>query len=201
MIALLSGIIRHKKAPHLIIECAGVGYEVEATLTAFSTLPAIDEVATIYTHLSIRDDAHVLFGFATLAERDLFRVLIKVNGIGPKMGIAILSGMDANELAAVIGAEDATALTRLPGIGKKTAERLIVELKDKFKQFEVSTSEKSGASSPTAVANRDKHDAVDALVQLGYKLAEAEKMIELVYQPELDSGELIRLALQAKLKR
>lgn len=200
MIARLNGIIRHKKAPYLIIECAGVGYEVEATLTAFAQLPAVDEQATIYTHLAIRDDAHVLFGFATLAERDLFRVLIKVNGIGPKMGIAILSGMNADELAAVIRAEDATALTRLPGIGKKTAERLIVELKDKFKHIETATTTTTGEVIVNA-GGQDKSDATDALVQLGYKLAEAEKMVETVYQPDKESGELIRLALQAKLKR
>lgn len=201
MIALLKGVIRHKKAPNLIIECAGVGYEVEATLTAFSTLPDIGEEAILYTHLSIRDDAHVLFGFASLEERDLFRILIKVSGIGPKMAIAILSGMDAGELAQVISAEDATALTRLPGIGKKTAERLIVELKDKFKQFAIATGEGTVINSPAPAANSQKTDAVDALIQLGYKAAEAEKMVAAVYQSDIDSGELIRLALQAKLKR
>lgn len=201
MIALLRGVIRHKKAPNLIIECAGIGYEVEATLTAFSTLPDIDEEATLYTHLSIRDDAHVLFGFASLEERDLFRILIKVSGIGPKMAIAILSGMDAGELAQVISAEDATALTRLPGIGKKTAERLIVELKDKFKQFAIATGEGTVINSPAPATNSQKTDAIDALIQLGYKAAEAEKMVTAVYQSDVDSGELIRLALQAKLKR
>lgn len=198
MIARLHGIIRHKKAPYLIIECAGIGYEVEATLTAFAQLPAVDEKTTIYTHLSIRDDAHVLFGFATLAERDLFRILIKVNGIGPKMAIAILSGMNADELAGVINAEDSIALTRLPGIGKKTAERLIVELKDKFKHIETTT---TTVNIPTHSGGSDKNDAVDALVQLGYKSTEAEKMVDSIYQPDVNGGELIRLALQAKLKR
>ncbi len=198
MIALLNGIIRHKKAPHLIIECAGVGYEVEATLTAFTQLPEVNQSATLYTHLSIRDDAHVLFGFATLAERDLFRVLIKVNGIGPKMGLAILSGMTASELGQVIANQDTLALTRLPGIGKKTAERLMIELKDKFPAL--TTDDSAGELSNTA-EGQAKNDAVDALVQLGYKPAEAEKMVESVYQPDSDSGELIRHALQAKLKR
>ncbi len=197
MIALLTGVLRHKKAPYLIIECAGVGYEVEATLTAFAKLPNIDETATLYTHLSIRDDAHVLFGFASLAERDLFRTLVKVNGIGPKMAVAILSGMNADELATVIRNEDAVALTRLPGIGKKTAERLIVELKDKFKGLEHLPSNENSQ----LTAGQNKGDAVDALTQLGYKINEAEKMVEAVYQSQLDSGELIRLALQAKLKR
>lgn len=199
MIALLNGVIRHKKAPYLIIECGGVGYEVEATLTAFANLPALDENATIFTHLSIRDDAHVLFGFASLSERDLFRTLIKVNGIGPKMGIAILSGMNPDELASVIAAEDSTALTKLPGIGKKTAERLVVELKDKFKHHQHDNHSDAAAIAPPA--GSIKSDALDALVQLGYKAAEAEKMVEAVYHSELDSGALIRLALQAKLKR
>ncbi len=199
MIGLLNGIVRYKKAPHLIIECGGVGYEVEATMTAFSSLPKIDEQGTIFTHLSIRDDAHVLFGFASLAERDLFRLLIKVSGIGPKMGVVILSGMDPETLASVIAAEDSQALTKLPGIGKKTAERLIVELKDKFKQLDnFSGSEDKSETTSTVHA---KSDAADALVALGYKPVEAEKMVELVYQPEIDSESLIRLALQAKIKR
>ncbi|PIE46134.1 MAG: Holliday junction branch migration protein RuvA [Gammaproteobacteria bacterium] len=198
MIALLTGTIRYKKAPYLIIECAGVGYEVEATMTAFSNLPAIDQQTTLYTHLSIRDDAHVLFGFASLEERDLFRMLIKVNGIGPKMGIVILSGMNPSELATVIAAEDSISLTKLPGIGKKTAERLIVELKDKFKQLHVTM---PGVDHTASVESSHKHDAVDALTALGYKTAEAEKMVDWVYRPELDSEKLIRLALQAKMKR
>lgn len=200
MIALLHGTIRHKKAPYLILECSGVGYEIEVTLTAFANLPAVDEITTLFTHLAIRDDAHILFGFADLAERDLFRTLIKVNGIGPKMGIAILSGMNSDELAAVIAAEDSIALTKLPGIGKKTAERLVVELKDKFKHHDRSVSVVADTVNTTGAANT-KHDALDALVQLGYKFSESEKMVEAVYQTDLDSGTLIRLALQAKLKR
>lgn len=197
MIALLHGMVRHKKAPFLIIECSGVGYEVETTLTAFAKLPDINEKTIIYTHLSIRDDAHVLFGFASLNERDLFRVLIKVSGIGPKMAIAILSGMNPDELAGVIAAEDSTALTKLPGIGKKTAERLIVELKDKFKHTTLTT---SNSGTPGHTDRQTKNDAIEALVQLGYKTNEAEKMVESVYQADINSSELIRLALQAKLK-
>lgn len=198
MIGLLNGIVRHKKAPHLIIECAGVGYEVEATMTAFANLPPLGEQATLYTHLSIRDDAHVLFGFARLEERDLFRLLIKVNGIGPKMGIVILSGMNPNELAAVIAAEDSSALTQLPGIGKKTAERLIVELKDKFQSMSLSD---DVSLTNDIVAGHAKRDAVEALTMLGYKNAEAEKMVDAVYVSDVDSEVLIRQALQAKMKR
>lgn len=196
MIGLLNGIIRHKKAPNLLIECGGIGYEIEATLTAFSQLPAVNEQAVIYTHLSIRDDAHVLFGFASLEERDLFRVLIKVNGIGPKMGIAILSGMNPQELAAIIAAEDSVALTKLPGIGKKTAERLVVELKDKFKH--IST---EGVTAPSGISSNHSLEAAEALVTLGYKLSDAEKMVAAIFDDAHDSETLIRLALQAKMKR
>ena len=198
MIGLLSGIIRHKKVPYLIIECAGIGYEVEATMSAFSNLPNLGEYFTIYTHLSIRDDAHVLFGFVSLEERDLFRTLIKVNGIGPKMGVMILSGMSPQELATVISAEDSASLTRLPGIGKKTAERLVVELKDKFKNF---TSESLAGHEKTIVSNNSVlFEAIDALVALGYKSSEAEKMVKSVNALDLDSEALIRKALQAKMK-
>lgn len=198
MIGLLNGILRHKKAPHLILECSGVGYEVEATLTAFSNLPAINESATLYTHLSIRDDAHVLFGFDSLEERDLFRVLIKVNGIGPKMGIVILSGMNPSELAAVIAAEDSQALTQLPGIGKKTAERLIIELRDKFQSINLSEAAPQAVDS---LQSNTKKDAVEALTMLGYKMPEAEKMVEAVYEADVDSEIIIRQALKAKIKR
>lgn len=197
MIAQLRGIIRYKKAPYVIIECGGIGYEVETTLTAFSNLPAVDESAILYTHLSIREDAHVLFGFASLEERNLFRLLTKVNGIGPKMGIAILSGMNPQELAAVIAAEDSAALTKLPGIGKKTAERLIVELKDKFKNFAENLT-----SSPSSQSNNHHgQEAIDALIALGYKVGEANKMVDAVYQDDTNSETLIRQALQAKMKR
>ncbi len=199
MIGLLTGIIRYKKAPMLMIECSGVGYEVEATMTTFANLPSAETPTTIYTHLSIRDDAHVLFGFSSIEERDLFRILIKVNGIGPKMGIVILSGMNPAELAAVITSEDTAALTKLPGIGKKTAERLVVELKDKFKQLALPLSKDSAQAPPLAASV--SAEAVDALVALGYKQSEAEKMIEAVYEAESDSESLIRRALQAKMRR
>lgn len=198
MIGLLNGIIRYKKAPHLMLECGGVGYEIEATMTAFAKLPTLNEQTTLYTHLSIRDDAHVLFGFASLEERDLFRLLIKVNGIGPKMGIVILSGMNPNELAAVIAAEDSGALTQLPGIGKKTAERLIVELKDKFQAM--SLADETPQSDAVQVGHA-KRDAIEALTMLGYKNVEAEKMVAAVYVSGVDSEVLIRQALQAKMKR
>lgn len=194
MIGLLSGTVRYKKAPYLMIECAGVGYELEVTMNAFSQLPEIGGNTTVYTHLSIREDAHVLFGFADLEERDLFRILIKVSGIGPKMGIAILSGMNAAELASVIAAQDSVTLTKLPGIGKKTAERLVVELKDKFKHL----SQLPHVGEHHCAISHVVEDAVAGLIALGIKPQTAEKMIAAVYQENSDSATLIRHALQSK---
>ncbi|PID65923.1 MAG: Holliday junction branch migration protein RuvA [Gammaproteobacteria bacterium] len=192
MIGLLSGTIRYKKAPYLVIECGGVGYEVEATMNAFAQLPEIGGQAVLYTHLSVREDAHVLFGFSDWQERDLFRVLIKVSGIGPKMGIAILSGMSVPELASAITAQDSVSLTKLPGIGKKTAERMVVELKDKLTAMATLPSADGAAPSVSQVAE----DAVAGLVALGIKPQMAEKMIAAVYQEGSDSATLIRYALQ-----
>ncbi len=195
MIGLLKGRLCYKKAPALMIECAGVGYEVEAALSVFNDLPALGQEVSVFTHLSIREDAHVLFAFSSLEERDLFRILIKVSGIGPKLGLLIVSGMSPAELSETISSENAAALTQLPGIGKKTAERLIVELKDKFKNIVIAESD-----APKGSAVSVKVEAVDALVALGYKSAEAEKMIAAVYQSGMHSEDLIRQALQAKLR-
>lgn len=196
MIGLLTGKLRYKKAPVLIIECGGVGYEVEAALSVFNHLPVMGEETTVFTHLSIREDAHVLFAFSSMEERDLFRILIKVNGIGPKLGLLIVSGMSPADLSETIRLENTTALTQLPGIGKKTAERLIVELKDKFKNIAIETEQSANS---TGKGNA-KVEAVDALVALGYKPVEAEKMVTQVYQADSQSEDLIRQALQAKLR-
>jgi len=164
-------------------------------MTAFADLPGLGEEATIYTHLSIREDAHILFGFASYQERDLFRMLIKIGGIGPKMGVVILSGMSAQNLAEAIAREDSLTLTKLPGIGKKTAERLVVELKDKFKSADISSVDDN-----TIPGNaQNKTDAIDALVTLGYKVSESDKMVSRIYRHEYDSETLIRLALKAKV--
>lgn len=196
MIGLLTGKLRYKKAPVLIIECGGVGYEVEAALSVFNHLPIMGEETTVFTHLSIREDAHVLFAFSSMEERDLFRILIKVNGIGPKLGLLIVSGMSPADLSETIRLENTAALTQLPGIGKKTAERLIVELKDKFKNIAIETEQ-----SPNGTGKGNaKLEAVDALVALGYKPVEAEKMVTQVYQADSQSEDLIRQALQAKLR-
>ena len=199
MIGQITGKLIYKKAPNLVIDCNGIGYEIEATLGVFTKNTELNQDITIYTHLSIRDDAHILFGFESFAERNLFRILIKVNGIGPKSGVLILSGMSPSVLQSCIANEDITTLMKLPGIGKKTAQRLIVELKDKLKTF-VSDSDNTNSNQISHSMSDDKNDAIQALVSLGYKLVIAEKMVNSVYKDDLSSEELIKLSLANKLK-
>lgn len=170
-------------------------------MTVFSQLPEVGGDVLIYTHLSIRDDAHVLFGFANLAEREAFRLLIKVNGVGPKMAIVILSGMKVDELAVVIANHDINMLVSLPGIGKKTAERLLIELKDKFPVMSPQGAAVN-TNNPMAANDRQiKTEAAEALVALGYKMSEADKMVDQYYESGMTSEVVIRGALQTRMKR
>lgn len=198
MIGTLRGKITSKKAPFLIIECAGVGYEVEATMNVFTSLVDKGDDVLIYTHLSIRDDAHVLFGFVDATERDLFRTLIKVNGIGPKTAVVMLSGMSGDHLRQAIANGDTSTLVKLPGVGKKTAERIVVELQDKFTGSDASSATGSGSVNAPISA---KSEAEEALIALGYKPVEATKMVDAVYADNASSEALIKQALQAKLMK
>ena len=191
MIGRLRGRIVYKRPPWLMLEVSGVGYELEAPLSTFFDLPAEGAEVTLLTHVGVRDDVQVLFGFLREAERDLFRTLLRVNGVGARMALAILSGMNASEFAQCVQAGDTAALVRLPGIGKRTAERLIVELRDRL---EVSDAPPPAAGAPQA-ANAEG-EAVAALVALGYKPAEAQRMVRAVASPGQASEELIRAALQ-----
>src|SRR5699024_1963194 len=130
MIGRLRGIVLEKRPPWLLVDVAGVGYELEVSMTTLAALPAVGDEVVVYTHLTVRDDAHLLYGFAAERERTLFRALIKVNGVGPRLALAILSGMDEDTFVRSIREDDIKSLTRLPGIGKKTAERLIIEMRD-----------------------------------------------------------------------
>lgn len=205
MIGRLTGKVLDKTPPQLLIDVQGVGYEVEAPMSTFYKLPLDkNEAVTLHTHLVIRDDAHLLFGFSTLSERTMFRTLIKINGVGAKMALVILSGMEAEEFAQTILAEDATALTRLPGIGKKTAERLIVEMRDKLpKGLELSSTSVSGGlvSSATGVGSSAAAQAAAALESLGYKPVEAAKLVAAVKEEDLGTEELIRLALKSTVRK
>jgi Holliday junction DNA helicase RuvA len=201
VIGRLRGVIVHKQPPWLLLDVGGVGYELEAPMSTFYDLPAAGETVTLVTHLAVREDAHVLYGFAREAERALFRSLLKVNGVGAKMALAILSGMNAEAFAQCVRAEDLAALTRLPGIGKKTAERLVVEMRDRLGDQSGSavgsmTGPVAGAAQPSASA-----EAVSALVALGYRPQDANRMVHAVEGADLTSEELIRAALQAAAKR
>lgn len=178
MIGRLTGQLLHKQPPWIVIDVHGVGYELEASMTALVALPAIGEQVSLFTHLTIRDDAHLLYGFVREQERALFRALIKVNGVGPKLALAILSGMDEEAFMRCIHDDDSKALTRLPGVGKKTAERLIIEMRDRFPEWD------HAANGPLFLDSSSDHphrnalaDAESALISLGYKPTEAAKML------------------------
>lgn len=178
MIGRLTGQLLHKQPPWVVIDVHGVGYELEASMTALVALPAVGENVSLFTHLTIRDDAHLLYGFVREQERALFRALIKVNGVGPKLALAILSGMDEEAFMRCIRDDDSKALTRLPGVGKKTAERLIIEMRDRFPEWEHAANGPSLLDSSSDNLHRNAlADAESALVSLGYKPTEAAKML------------------------
>jgi Holliday junction DNA helicase RuvA len=201
MIGFLRGILVHKAPPFLVLDVQGVGYEVEAPMTTFYDLPAINEEIKLHTHLVVREDAHILFGFSAEAERTLFRTLIKVNGVGPKLALTILSGQSAEEFHRCIQDNDTQALVRLPGVGKKTAERLVIEMRDRLPDLadSVATStNKTGATTP-AIGN-PKQEAVSALCSLGYKPLDASKMVQNISTEGKSCEDIIRLALQGAVR-
>lgn len=197
MIGRLRGILVYKRAPLLMVDVAGVGYEVEAPMSTFYALPESGREVVIHTHMVVREDAHLLFGFATEAERSFFRELIKVNGVGAKMGLAILSGMSVDAFAQAIRNSDVAMLVRLPGVGKKTAERLIVEMRDKMETHVSGLAATSAVAALEVDENNPVSDAVSALVALGYKPQEASRMVRQVKSDDLPSEEIIRQALKA----
>jgi Holliday junction DNA helicase RuvA len=197
MIGRLTGIIVEKKPPALLIDVNGVGYEVDAPMSTFYLLPELGKKIVLYTHLVVREDAQLLYGFASEQERKMFRQLIKVSGVGAKMAISILSGMSADEFARCIRLRDTSSLTRVPGIGKKTAERLVVEMHDRLKGDESPLA----VSMPVAGGVADgRADAISALIALGYKPAEASRWVESISGDDLPSEELIRQALRLAAK-
>ncbi len=201
MIGFLRGILVHKAPPFLVLDVHGVGYEVEAPMTTFYDLPAINEEIKLHTHLVVREDAHILFGFSNEADRTLFRTLIKVNGVGPKLALTILSGQSAEEFHRCINDNDTLALVRLPGVGKKTAERLVVEMRDKLPDLIDSTivnTDKAGMTQ--SVIGNPKQEAVSALCSLGYKPLDASKMVQNISIEGKSCEDIIRLALQGALR-
>ena len=197
MIGQLRGILIHKQAPFLLVDVQGVGYEVEAPMTTIYNLPATGEEVQLYTHLAIRDDAHLLFGFASEDERRLFRTLLKVNGVGAKMALTILSSIEAQEFALCVQNGDSERLVKLPGVGKKTAERLIIEMRDRLKDFDLSGTTSTSAGAIPAQTNNVTAEAESALIALGYKPQEASRYVHSVAADGMSAEEIIREALKA----
>ena len=191
-----------KKAPDLLVDVAGVGYEVLAPMSTFYDLPPTGQNVILHTHLVVREDAHQLYGFLTLKERELFRALIKVTGVGPKVALAILSGVPADEFVSLIRQDDIKALTKIPGIGKKTAERLVLDLRDRLATWQGSVTSTGGAAPLAEKPVAATEEAETALIALGYKPQEAARMIVRAARthPEaVRSEDIIRLALKAML--
>ncbi|GAL31428.1 Holliday junction branch migration protein RuvA [Vibrio maritimus] len=203
MIGRLRGTLIEKQPPELLIEVGGVGYEVQMPMSCFYELPEIGQEAIIYTHFVVREDAQLLYGFNTVRERALFREVIKANGVGPKLGLGILSGMSASQFVSCVEREDISTLVKLPGVGKKTAERLVVEMKDRLKGwgagdlFTPATDAAPVDSVGAMTADNAEEEAVSALLALGYKPTQASKVVSQVAKPDMTSEALIREALRA----
>jgi holliday junction DNA helicase RuvA len=195
MIGSVRGRIAFKTPPQLTVEVGGLGYEIEAPMSTFFHLPPVGEEVRLLTHLVVREDAHILYGFATEEERRLFRSLIKVSGVGPKIALALLSGISVDAFAQCVLHQDIAALTKIPGIGRKTAERLVVEMRDRL-----AGPEPIGGAMPVPVGASPEAEAFGALVALGYKPAEATRLLKAVGPGTHSTEELIRRALQGAVR-
>ncbi len=198
MIGRLQGKILEKHPPYLLLDVQGVGYELEAPMSTFYELPECGKQVMLYTHLQVREDAHTLYAFKQIYDRTMFRNLLKVNGVGAKMALAILSGMDTHAFGECIQHGDIDALVRLPGVGKKTAERLIIDMRDRLEKINGVSASTNGVNG----ASREKspvEDAVSALIALGYKPNEASRMVSSVDSQTENSEDIIRLALKNSL--
>jgi len=204
MIGRITGKLLEKQPPFVLVDVNGVGYEIEAPMSTFYQLPEITSSVTLHTHLIVREDAQILCGFASETERRLFRILLKTNGVGAKLALGILSGISVDDFILCVSNSDSKTLTRLPGVGKKTAERLLIEVKDRIKDWGLPTIEASASGiSVVPAAQNNTHvarqEAVTALVALGYKPPEASRMVEQVKsEDESNSSEdIIKAALKA----
>jgi Holliday junction DNA helicase RuvA len=206
VIGLLRGVILEKQAPDLLIDVAGVGYEVQLPLTSFYKLPEVGKEAVIYTHFVVREDAQLLYGFHTSTERALFRQLIKANGIGPKLALTILSGLSAQQFVRCVQHDDISTLVKLPGVGKKTAERLLIEMRDRLKDWGLNISTPvtdhlvlAGDEVDSFELESAEQDAISALVALGYSQLQASKAVQKIKQADMSSEQLIKLALRSMI--
>ncbi len=198
MIGRLNGLLLEKQPPFILVEVNGVGYECQAPMNTIYNLPEINQSVIVHTHLSVSENAHTLFAFYSLEERKLFRELIKVNGVGPKLALAILSAMSAMEFVQNVHAGDSNGLVKIPGVGKKTAERLIIEMKDKLKDWQVDGVALASVENTASLAPQSDHvaEAISGLVALGYKPQAASLAISKIKDDSLPAASLIRLALK-----
>ena len=199
MLGSVRGGIASKTPPQLMVDVGGLGYELEAPMSTFFHLPAVGQEVSLLTHLVVREDAHVLYAFATEGERRLFRSLIKVSGVGPKIALALLSGISVEAFSRCVVNEDITALTKVPGIGRKTAERLVVEMRDRLGDPAASSDGAGGAVGggvSIPVSANPESEAYAALVSLGYRPAEATRLLKAIGPGTHSTEELIRRALQ-----
>lgn len=202
MIGRLLGTLVDKQAPDILIDVNGVGYEVQLPLTSFYELPEVGQQATVFTHFVVREDAQLLYGFNSKQERSLFRLLIKANGVGPKLALTILSGLTAEQFVQCVQHDDVTTLVKLPGVGKKTAERLLIEMRDRIKELNMAPAELTAPQNVGAsplIANNGMDDAIAALISLGYSAQQANKAVKAVYKDGDDSEVVIRNALKSML--
>jgi len=197
MIGFLRGKLIHKSPPQLLLDVHGVGYEIEAPMTTFYDLPAPGEEVKLHTHLVVREDAHILFGFLSETERMLFRTLIKVNGVGPKLALTILSGQSVEEFYRCVENNDVKAMVRLPGVGQKTAERLIVEMRGRLPDLSAQPASVERGASAVMTTGTARQEAISALCALGYKPQDAGRMIQAVAADDLSCEDMIRQALKS----
>lgn len=202
MIGFLRGKIIYKAAPQLLLDVNGVGYEIEAPMTTFYDLPEVGGETSLYTHLVVREDAHILFGFGSETERLLFRTLIKVNGVGPKLALTILSGQSVADFYRCVEDNDVKSLVRLPGVGQKTAERLIIEMRGRLPALANSNQTNLAISSAANMpaVNSAKQEAISALTALGYKSQDAAKMVQTLSADYETPEQIIRAALRSTVK-
>jgi Holliday junction DNA helicase RuvA len=195
MIGRITGKLVLKQPPLLLVDVGGVGYEIEAPMSTFYKLPPLGESVSLQTHLTVREDAHLLFGFATGTEKALFRELIKISGVGPKLALTVLSGVSVEDFWSTVRAGDVARLTKLPGVGRKTAERLVVEMRDK-----AGAEGESGAGIKLATDTSALGEARSALAALGYKPAEIQRFTEAVYKDGMSTEQIIQEALKRAVK-
>ncbi len=200
MIGFLKGRLAVKQPPLLMVDVNGVGYELEAPMSTFYGLPATGEPVALFTHLVVREDAHILFGFGTDSERRLFRSLLKISGVGPKIALGILSGASVDDFLRIIEAEDVTMLTRIPGIGRKTAERVIIEMRDNVQKLASPSLGVGQSAAGLGAATTPQSEAFSALIALGYKPPEVARLLKSADGPDLSTTDIIRRALKSAVK-